>query len=1194
MKSTSRLSLLFLLFILLNSSPAFAQTIAQPADLVVLSNGQDRYPLGRHLEILRDPSGELTIQDVTSAAYLDQFTPSQVETPNFGFQKAVYWARFRVRNQAEQNSSWVLQLGFVNMHYVDLYLPSKDGASYLAKQSGVLRPYENRDFPFRYLAFNLSLPPGSEQTVYLRFQNQASMTLSLILWSRSAFTRFMLLDQWASGIFFGALIIMGLYNLLLWYLIRERSYLYLALFIASVLGSDFFYFGIAYQFVQFHSARLATSSLLVFLGLLIFFILRFVIELLDLKTISPKLCRASNYFGGVLILTVLLAPFGPYQLIGVTQLILGMILLFAIFIYASYRVRAGSRTARYLLVSWIWYIFAGILFALTRMGLLSSTLFSEHSNQAALLWMVVVWSIALADRVNTLKDKAETTSRRLRASESRLSQFLEAVPVGVVVYGTDLKPRFINQEAQRLLTSPAMGFYPDLSPEKTLEETRDYFSFRVTGSEQIYPLERLPLVRALGGKPASADDVEIDLGGERIPTESWASPLFDPEGKITGAVVAFQDIRERLQKEALLRESQEMRRLAVEAAGLGIWSNDLVTGEVRWDARTREIFGVEPDEPASLELGFSLIHPEDRAKAQEAFERAIAPESDGLYLEQKRIVRPDGQVRWISTRGEAVFEGRGADRRAVRLAGIVMDVTRGKRAEQALEESLVRYRRLVETMNEGLGVSDENDRFAYVNPRLAEMLGYSPDEMFGRPVVEFFDQQNRAIIADQLARRRAGEQEPYTITWCRKDGGDLHTLVAPAGVFDQAGKYLRSIAVVTDISEQVRASQLLDQRVAERTHELQTLLEVSQVVVSTLGLERLLQVILEQLKSVIDFSGAAMYSLADRHLSTLNVPLLVEQEKAAFLAEPLVRSLSSNARFAHGEAIIVPDVGADTAEGRTFRRLAAGVVDLDSGEVRAWMGVPLTVKEKLIGILSLHHNQPDYYRPEHARLASAFANQAAVAIENARLYRQAQTAAVAKERSRLARELHDSVTQALYGLTLYGGATHAALRAGKLEVAEKNLDELVAVAREGMGDLRLLIFELHPPILEQEGLVGALRTRLEAVEARAGVQKELYVDGEPELSLEVETELYWSVHEALNNVLKHARAQHVYLDLRFQNGSAAITLRDDGAGFDTSTLPQSNGMGLKNVADRVEKLGGSFKIESKPGEGTVFEIKLEE
>jgi PAS domain S-box-containing protein len=1187
-----RVVLWTLLIAILVSTAAFAQSDTQPAGMVVLNDRQDMYPLGRYLEILRDPSGELTIQDVTSTAYKDKFILSQVDTPNFGYQSAAYWVRFRVQNQAASIREWVLELAFSNMQYLDLFLPSPDGAGYLEKESGVLRPNESRDFPFHNLAFNLVVPLGSEQTVYIRAQNKASMTLPLILWSSNAFTEHMLKDQLFFGAFYGILLLMLLYNSILNFLIEDRAYLYLVLFIFSLGGTLFFYDGFAFQFFQNMSPGWSISTLAFFLGITFFSTVKFVDVFLDLKTKAPKLHSGSNILATAGILTTVMALFLEYQVVIRIQaaiIIITFIIILGLSVYFS---RSGYRQARYLLISWIWFFAGGVLVLSVRMGILPSTPLTEDLIRIGLVWMLAVWSLALANRVNSLKAETEIANRQLRASESRLSQFLEAMPVSVVVYGTDMKPRYVNRETRQLLTNPAMGIFPDLKFRRTLEQTSKYYSFQLRGTGQAYPLERLPAMQALGGVTAAADDIELVIGERHVPVESWANPLFDSEGKVDGVIVAFRDVSERLRKDALLLESQEIRRLALEGAKLGIWSIDLASGEVMWDSRTREIFGVAPDEPATLELGFGLIHPEDREKAQKAFEQAIAPQSNGTYAEEKRIVHPNGQVRWISTSGKAVFESQAAEHRAIRLVGIVMDVTERMKAEQALLESEIRYRRLVETMNEGLAVSDENDRYTYINPRLAEMLGYSTDEMIGHPAVDFFDEENRGLLAEQLARRRLGEKQPYTITWRCKDGSELPTLVAPAAVFNAQGKFQRSIAVVTDISEQVKASQLLEQRVAERTNELSTLLEVTQVVVGTLELKPLLKVILEELQSVIDFDGAAIISLEDQTLTSLKFPLKISDDATAHLTYSISTSLSQSERFRRDEAIIIADVQANTQEGRAFRGIASPLIDITSTEMRAWMGVPLKVKEKLVGVLSIHHHQPDYYTPTMAQLAHAFANQAAVAIENAQLYRQAQAAAAAKERGRLARELHDSVTQALYSLTLYADAGRLSLAAGKTEAAEKNFKEVLSIAREGMGDLRLLIFELRPPVLEEEGLVGALQARLEAVESRAGCQTEFHVEGEPNLSPEVETELYWVVHEVLNNVLKHAKADHVYLDLQFHNSTSKITVRDDGVGFDSSDFGRLSGIGFKNIAERVERIGGSFKIESKCGQGTFFEVEL--
>jgi signal transduction histidine kinase len=250
------------------------------------------------------------------------------------------------------------------------------------------------------------------------------------------------------------------------------------------------------------------------------------------------------------------------------------------------------------------------------------------------------------------------------------------------------------------------------------------------------------------------------------------------------------------------------------------------------------------------------------------------------------------------------------------------------------------------------------------------------------------------------------------------------------------------------------------------------------------------------------------------------------------------------------------------------------------------------VKQRFIGGLLIYHSETNHYSDEQGRLALTFANHAALAIENARLYRQAQTSAVSAERSRLARELHDSVSQELYSLNLYAGATKQAMRSGKLDAAEKNLDELVEIARHGMNDLRLLIFELRPSILDKEGLISALKIRMETVETRSGIPYDIYVEGEPQLSSEVEQELYWCVHEALNNTLKHAHAGFISLELLFKDDSTEIIVTDDGDGFDLSKLEHSIGLGMKNIAERMAKIGGTYNLESQPGQGTTLKLTV--
>jgi signal transduction histidine kinase len=224
---------------------------------------------------------------------------------------------------------------------------------------------------------------------------------------------------------------------------------------------------------------------------------------------------------------------------------------------------------------------------------------------------------------------------------------------------------------------------------------------------------------------------------------------------------------------------------------------------------------------------------------------------------------------------------------------------------------------------------------------------------------------------------------------------------------------------------------------------------------------------------------------------------------------------------------------------------------------------------------------------------SLFADGAAIAIESARLQQQAELLAVVEERQRLARELHDSVTQELYSIKLHAEATRMALSAGRQDVATENLHKLHQMACEAMIDMRMLIFELHPPVLEEEGLVVALQDRLAAVESRAGLQTAFHAEGERELPLSTEEELFWIAVEAFNNVVKHAKAQQVTVRLQLDHPIVCLQIKDDGIGFDPATAGQSGGMGLRSMAERAGRIGAKLEVTSSPGNGTTVSVKVE-
>jgi len=203
-----------------------------------------------------------------------------------------------------------------------------------------------------------------------------------------------------------------------------------------------------------------------------------------------------------------------------------------------------------------------------------------------------------------------------------------------------------------------------------------------------------------------------------------------------------------------------------------------------------------------------------------------------------------------------------------------------------------------------------------------------------------------------------------------------------------------------------------------------------------------------------------------------------------------------------------------------------------------------------------------------------------------------ETLAVAEERNRLARDLHDSVTQSLYSLTLFAEAASEELSAGELDTVDNHLRELRQTSRQALQEMRLMIFELRPPELDEKGLALALQERLEAVESRAGMETNLKVGFTERLNSNLELSLYSIAREAMNNILKHAQAKKVEITLDKEDEKIVLEICDNGIGLDNSTEKFSSGLGIKGMQERANQIGASLGLETIPEGGTRLRVEV--
>jgi len=543
-----------------------------------------------------------------------------------------------------------------------------------------------------------------------------------------------------------------------------------------------------------------------------------------------------------------------------------------------------------------------------------------------------------------------------------------------------------------------------------------------------------------------------------------------------------------------------------------------------------------------------------------------------VYLTANRQARLAGAVRQRTQEITQVNEA------------LEQDIIERQKAEAALREREAQYRGIFESVSDGLFINTLEGELVDFNPAAARMHGYTVEEFRSLQPRDFIHPDSWGIFEKYVEAVRAGGQFRGRARDVYKDGTPFQVEITGTQ-FSYYGR-THTLAAVRDITEQVEAYQLLEQRVAERTREIAALLELARNVASTLELTPLLALILSQLQTVVDYTGAAIATIEDGSFTFLDYRGPSEREqvlglRVAVKAPSGYRQVIQKRQPVIFNELDVPeaDKGTDGAVLEAFN----GAFDY----AHAWLGVPLMVKDRLIGVLHVDRVRPGHFDDQDAQLVLAFANQAAVAIENARLYERAQSAAALEERQRLARELHDSVSQALYGIAL-GTRTARAMvdksEVGKPELASP-LEYVLSLADAGLAEMRALIFELRPESLESEGLVAALSKLAEAMRARHQIEVQTDLGEEPSIALRMKESLYRVAQEALHNTTKHAHATQVKLKLALDERALTLEIADNGTGFDT--LQEYPGhLGLRSMRERIEALGGKFKIESAPQAGT--------
>jgi signal transduction histidine kinase len=365
-----------------------------------------------------------------------------------------------------------------------------------------------------------------------------------------------------------------------------------------------------------------------------------------------------------------------------------------------------------------------------------------------------------------------------------------------------------------------------------------------------------------------------------------------------------------------------------------------------------------------------------------------------------------------------------------------------------------------------------------------------------------------------------------------------------------------------------------------RVREITALVHSGALLTSTLDLDKLLSLILEQLEEVVRYDRASVQMLMEGRLRIIAGRGFIHPDEVVGVSFDPRENMLTRRMLDDGGPIVLADVANEPS------------YVADPGDpTRAWIGVPLVARGEVIGALTLDKKEPDFYDEEDGRTVLAFANQAAVAIENARLYDRAREQDILAERNRLARELHDSLSQSLFSMVLNAEAANHFFDTDP-EKARAQIAILYETANAALKEMRSLIFELRPANLENEGLATVLTKHSKMIGERYGIKIRTVITGQRRLPLPIEKALFRVAQEALNNVVKHANATEVTITLSTQDNTITMSVEDNGTGIVAGAI-KPNTLGLTSMRERVEQLGGT--IEFTPGSGgtgTTVRVKV--
>lgn len=432
------------LFILL-SSAAISLALQQRAfaiEPVIIDSGMTEVPLGPHLEILEDPEGKRVLSDVLKGAPSASFERSSVEFPQFGFTRSVFWARFTVHNKCDCDITWYLEASHPLMDRINVYRLDHKDRLVEERASGGILPFTSREVQYSNFVFSFTERETRRHTYYVRFQTSGFMNLYLTMWSPEAFKVNAGRMDIIFAIYYGAMMVMIIYNLLLFFSLRDRSYLFYVLYCLAFVVFQLCLNGLAFRYLWPSYPWWAKQSIPFWVLLALIFSIEFVRHFLDTEHYVPVLNRMLKISSYVLAAMLPLIFIVNYSIaVIITNIIIA---IFFIFLYiVSVRILLmGNRAARLYIITWAAFWIGALVYSLKLFSIMPDTFVTRWMLQIASLVQVILLSLAMADKIRYMTEKLGVLNESLETKVQERTQELNTALISMKKKDMEIQKEF--------------------------------------------------------------------------------------------------------------------------------------------------------------------------------------------------------------------------------------------------------------------------------------------------------------------------------------------------------------------------------------------------------------------------------------------------------------------------------------------------------------------------------------------------------------------------------------------------------------------------------------------------------------------------------------------------------------------------------------------------------------------------------